>query len=80
MDNHWVLFNARFGGISHEVAVPMEAVTGIFAKETGYGLAFKAGPPIQPGDGLKTPLPADGGTGNGNKPDGKPRPKLSIVK
>ena len=76
MDNHWVLFNARFGGVSHEVAVPMQAVTGIFAKETGYGLAFKSG---QPDDAPKTPpgAPADG---NGGKLDAKPRPKLQIVK
>jgi stringent starvation protein B len=47
MDNNWIQFNARFGGVSHEIAVPMHAVTGIFAKETGYGLAFKPG---QPGD------------------------------
>src|SRR5580765_8142599 len=30
MDNQWIQFNARFGGVSHEIAVPMHAVTGIF--------------------------------------------------
>ncbi len=40
IDNEWVLFTARFNGASQEVAVPMAAVTGIFAKETGYGFAF----------------------------------------
>ena len=79
MDNNWILFNARFGGVSHEVAVPMAAVTGIFAKETGYGLAFKAGPPGQPGDGPKPPTAPGEGNGNG-KPESKPRPKLQIVK
>ncbi|MEO8753313.1 MAG: ClpXP protease specificity-enhancing factor SspB, partial [Casimicrobiaceae bacterium] len=76
MDNHWILFNARFGGVSHEIAVPMQAVTGIFAKETGYGLAFKAG---QPGDAPGSPpaTPVEGGNG---KSDGKARPKLQIVK
>jgi len=40
IDNDWVQFSARFNGSSQEVAVPMAAVAGIFAKETGYGFAF----------------------------------------
>jgi len=40
IDNAGVRFSARFSGSSHEVAVPMSAVSGIFAKETGYGFAF----------------------------------------
>ena len=31
---------ARFNGASQEVAVPLLAVAGIFAKESGYGFAF----------------------------------------
>lgn len=41
MDDGWVLFNARFNGVSQEVAVPFSAVIGIFAKETGYGMGFQ---------------------------------------
>ncbi|HEY1326977.1 MAG TPA: ClpXP protease specificity-enhancing factor [Casimicrobiaceae bacterium] len=40
VDNEWIRFTARFNGASQEVAVPMNAVAGIFAKETGYGFAF----------------------------------------
>jgi len=40
IDNNGVHFSARFSGTSQEVAVPMTAVAGIFAKETGYGFAF----------------------------------------
>ena len=40
IDNEWVQFSARFAGVSQEVSVPMVAVAGIFAKETGYGFAF----------------------------------------
>ena len=40
IDNGWVRFSARFSGASQEVAVPMDAVAGIFAKETGYGFGF----------------------------------------
>jgi stringent starvation protein B len=41
MDNEWVLFNARFNGVTQEIAVPFAAVVGIFAKETGYGMGFQ---------------------------------------
>jgi stringent starvation protein B len=40
IDNDGVRFSARFSGTSQEVAVPMSAIAGIFAKETGYGFAF----------------------------------------
>ncbi len=40
IDNDGVRFSARFSGTSQEVAVPMSAIGGIFAKETGYGFAF----------------------------------------
>lgn len=42
IDNEWVQFSARFNGSSQEVSVPMSAVSGVFAKETGYGFAFSA--------------------------------------
>lgn len=44
VDNDWVRFSARFAGASHEVAVPIDAVAGIFARETGYGFAFATAP------------------------------------
>src|SRR5512140_2570593 len=40
IDNEWVRDTARYNGAAAEVSVPMNAVTGIFAKETGYGFAF----------------------------------------
>ena len=40
IDNDGVQFNARFAGVSQEVSVPMAAISGVFAKETGYGFAF----------------------------------------
>ncbi len=40
IDNERVQFTARFNGVSQEVSVPVAAVSGIFAKETGYGFAF----------------------------------------
>ena len=40
IENEWIQFAARFNGASQEVSVPLAAVSGIFAKETGYGFAF----------------------------------------
>jgi stringent starvation protein B len=44
VDNFGVRFSARFSGSSQEVAVPLDAIAGIFAKETGYGFAFAVAP------------------------------------
>jgi stringent starvation protein B len=40
MDNDAVAFTARFGGVSHAVIVPIDAVLAIYARETGQGMAL----------------------------------------
>jgi len=40
MDNEAITFKARFGGVSREIYVPISAVTAIYAKENGQGMAF----------------------------------------
>ena len=40
IDNEWISFHARFGGVAQEVFVPTGNVVGIFAKETGEGMGF----------------------------------------
>ncbi len=40
LGNEYVTFNARFGGVSHEVFVPVGAVLAIYARETGQGMAL----------------------------------------
>lgn len=40
MDNDDVRFSARFGGVSHAVVVPIEAVLAIYARENGQGMAL----------------------------------------
>ena len=87
IDNEWIRFTARFNGASQEVSVPMNAVSGIFAKETGYGFSFAS--PQDPVTSLVTataPLKApdlsdaqDRKAGKGGKR--KPRPShLQIIK
>jgi stringent starvation protein B len=41
MDNESVVFSARFGGVSQNIYVPMDAVRGIFARENGQGMFFE---------------------------------------
>jgi len=38
MDNDDVRFSARFGGVSHAVIVPIDAVVAIYARENGQGM------------------------------------------
>ncbi|MCG7657863.1 ClpXP protease specificity-enhancing factor [Wielerella bovis] len=41
IDNEWISFHARFGGVSHEIWIPVGHVLSIFAKETGEGMGFE---------------------------------------
>jgi stringent starvation protein B len=41
IDNDVIRFSARFNGVSREISVPVAAVKGIFARESGQGLAFQ---------------------------------------
>ena len=40
MNNDFIRFSARFGGVSHAVSVPVSAVLAIYARETGQGMAL----------------------------------------
>lgn len=41
IDNESIIFSARFGGVSQNLYVPLHAVKGIFARESGQGLFFE---------------------------------------
>ena len=72
--NDTVQFSARFGGVSRECSVPLEAVLGIFAKENGQGLFFEIEKPAEPAADESTAPSTD------NPPPAPTRPKLQIVK
>lgn len=40
MTNEAISFSARFGGVSRDLYVPIEAVLGLYARENGQGLFF----------------------------------------
>jgi len=72
MGNEMITCTGRFGGVPFDLMVPVVAVIGIFAKETGQGLVFQ-------GDGPQAPPPSSNGGVEESKP--KPhRPQLKIVK
>ena len=73
-----VEFNARFGGTSRHIRVPVAAVLGIYARETGQGMVFNEDTgPEPPGGG--DPV-ADGSQVAPAKPDTSRRAKLKVVK
>jgi stringent starvation protein B len=52
IDNDLIRFSARFNGVSREVSVPVGVVKGIFARETGQGLAFQVVSSPEAGDAM----------------------------
>jgi stringent starvation protein B len=70
--NELIQFAARFNGASRECTIPIEAVTGIFAKENGQGLFFPREAALE--NGGKTPSEPSPSNGNGGKP------KLQVIK
>ena len=64
--NSFVEFEARFNGIARQLSIPVGAVLGIYARETGQGMIFTD-------DFPENDDPDDDGPGDD-------RPKLRVVK
>ncbi len=74
LKNDWVSFGARFGGVAHEVRLPMRAILGIYSRESGQGMVF-SDDDMPPSDQPPTPpVPPAGGT------DEPRRARLTVVK
>lgn len=75
MDNDWISFQARFGGIPRKIMVPVSHVLAIYARENGQGMSFPFDPKYQQlNKQSKEDIP-----GEVQKPKAK-RPSLTIVK
>lgn len=77
MGNEEISCGGRFGGVAHQIVVPVATVNGIFAKETGQGLAFQgmeSSPATENADS----------TANSDEPPEEPptpgKPRLRVVK
>lgn len=44
MGNELIEFQARFGGVSRELSVPIDQISAIYARENGAGMAFDIDP------------------------------------
>jgi stringent starvation protein B len=75
LGNDFVRFKARFGAATYEVSVPIGAVLGIYARETGQGMIFSEAdapppqPPAAPGDATSSPTASK-----------RAKPALKVVK
>lgn len=77
LGNEHVSFRARFGSATYDVMVPIIAVLGIYARETGQGMIFSETdsptPPVPP----VAPTESSAGSGGEVK---RTRPTLKVVK
>jgi stringent starvation protein B len=44
LDNEWISFQARFGGVPRKIMVPITHVLAIYARENGQGMSFPFDP------------------------------------
>ena len=74
LDNDWISFQARFGGVPRKIMVPVTHVLAIYARENGQGMSF-------PFDASKLPTDKQGVSNleASEKPKAN-RPALTIVK
>jgi len=73
IENDWISFQARFGGIPMKVLVPVTHILAIYARENGQGMSFQFEPET------KGPIDVGSGTQVGTKIKSK-RPSLKVVK
>lgn len=81
LGNDLVRFRARFGTATYDVSVPIGAVLGIYARETGQGMIFSEAdaPPPQPPAAPPTE-PAPSSTNGGTEGSKRSKPTLKVVK
>ena len=87
LGNEFIEFQARFSGVTENVYVPVGAVSAIYARETGAGMASKCSPTSRRPLAQGTAEPAEEGTADAASPSGDDtggdepkRPRLTIVK
>jgi stringent starvation protein B len=78
LGNTTITFETRFGGVPRRLALPIDAVLGIYARENGQGMLFPDEPspdaPPPPSDTPPPAAPPPAPSGDGG------RPKLKVVK
>ncbi len=77
--NEDISCGGRFGGVSHQIMVPINAVIGIFAKENGQGLVFQ-GQDSAPTISVTSESKFNTSDSPPDDPSPQGKPKLRIVK
>ncbi len=85
LGNEWVMFQARFSGISQSIAIPVSAILAIYSSETGQGLIFddeeELSPPPTGSDTPPTKLSSVKSENKVTKKSGSEKPShLRVVK
>ena len=90
LGNDYIEFQARFGGVTEHIFVPVAAVSAIYARETGAGMGFEVEPSLpypggdfvaeaegagKPSSPVVAPDPDEPSPEGGGK-----RPQLKVVK
>ena len=73
--NDGISFQARFGGVARELYVPLSAVTAIYARENGAGMAFEP-----EADEEVDPVAVEAPPSDDPPPPAGSRPKLQRIK
>ena len=74
--NDGISFQARFGGVARDLYVPIGAVTAIYARENGAGMAFD--PDLESSESDNAPAP-EASSRDDDTPPPPPRPKLQRI-
>ena len=81
LGNEQISFSARFSGVSFSILVPVNAVQGIYARESGQGMMFQDDPTARTAESQA--VDSSGDNDGGNNDDDKPpkrRGGLRVVK
>ena len=74
LDNDWISFQARFGGVPRKIMFPVSHVLAIYARENGQGMSFPFDASQVPGN-----KPSESSVDQPEKTKST-RPSLTIVK
>ena len=81
IDNDFIHFSARFSGKSRELEIPVSAVSGIFAKESGQGVFFQVAESADAEAGVEPTMESETAGPSGDEPPKPPRGShLKVVK
>ena len=81
MTNEYTMFNARFSGVARNICVPIEAVLGVMARESGEGMWFpRQEETVEPDADTLEPIESSTPDDEPPPPPRRGTPSLKVVK